>query len=266
MPGNARVDLSLEGKVALVTGGGSGLGREMAGALAHAGAELLLVGRHADTLEEAAMEFGSGSRWLAGDLLDPNFYDILASHADRIDIVVNNAGGDVRKGAWLDQSDEDWQVTFELNVLAGMRIAKIVTPFMASRNWGRIINVASVYGFLGQDRRNTQPDMDSGAYIAAKHAVIGFTRFLACRLGDTGVTVNAISPGMFPRDPDDPSLQDKPWKRSDPSLVRRLAVNTPAARNGQPGDLGAAVIFLASPSAAFVTGHNLVVDGGWSVW
>lgn len=265
-PNSLHVDFSLEGRLAVVTGGGSGLGQQMATALAQFGAKLLLIGRDATSLEDTAASLGSQHEWLSGDLTEDGFYDRFQAEAARADILVNNAGGDIRKRGWQDQTADDWRATLELNVVAPVRLCQQVVPHMQERGWGRIINISSVYGILGQDPRNTQPGLDSAAYIAAKHGMIGLTRFLACRIGPTGVTVNAISPGMFPRDPDDPSLAQKPWKAADPALHARLATETPLGRNGEPGDLGAAVVFLASPAASFVTGQNIVVDGGWSVW
>lgn len=260
------IDLSLDGRTAMVTGGGSGLGHQYSEALAHQGAKLVLVGRTERTLARTADELPGDHRYIVGDLSTDAVYDSIAEVADSIDILVNNAGGDIRKAGWLEQTPDDWRGTYEINVVAAIRLAQLVAPGMIERGWGRIINVSSVYGFLAQDPRNTQPGLDAAAYMAAKHGVIGLTHFLAGRLAEHGITVNTISPGMFPMDPDDPALADKPWKRPVPGLRERLVELTPVKRVGGKRDLGSAVVFLASPEAAFVTGQNIAVDGGWSIW
>lgn len=258
--------MDLNGKVALVTGGGSGLGYQYSEALAHAGASLVLVGRTQESLAETADELPGEHRIVVGDLMADKVYDEIATLADEVDVLVHNAGGDIRKNRWLDQTADDWRATYELNVVAGFRLAQLVVPGMIRRKWGRIITVSSIYGSLGQNPLYTQPDKDAGAYIAAKHGVIGMTRFLAGRLAEHGITVNSISPGMFPFDPDDPILAKRPWKQPSPELRARLGEATPLKRVGGKRDLGAAALFLASPEASFVTGQNLTVDGGWSVW
>jgi len=260
------IDFNLDGKKALITGGGSGLGYQYSEALAHQGTRLLLVGRTESTLATTAEELPGDHEYVVADLSLDSGFDLLVPHVGDIDILVNNAGGDIRKNAWLNQTPEDWRATYEINVIAAARLAQMVAPGMTERNWGRIINVASVYGSLAQDPRNTQPGLDAAAYMAAKHAVVGLTRFLAGRLAENGITVNCISPGMFPLDPDDPALAEKPWKRPVPGLRDRLAESTPVKRVGGKRDLGAAVVFLCSRESAFVTGHNIPIDGGWGIW
>lgn len=263
---SAPIDLSLSGRTALISGGGSGLGYQFSEALAYQGASLLLVGRTEETLGETCDSLPGDHRYVVGDLAGDGVFQQLAPLAEDVDILVNNAGGNIRATKWLEQSPDDWRATLELNVIAPNRLCQLVAPGMQRRQWGRIVNVASIYGFLGQDARNTQPGKDGAAYIAAKHAVIGLTRFLAGRLAADGITVNSISPGMFPFEPDDPAIKGRPWKMSPPSLVEHLGSMTPVQRVGGKRDLGSAIVFLASSDSSFVTGQNIAVDGGWSVW
>lgn len=260
------IDMSLTGRTAMVTGGGSGLGFQYSEALAHAGANLVLVGRTEETLAATAEELPGEHRYVVGDLMGDEAYERLNAVTGDVDILVNNAGGDIRKNSWLNQTPDDWRATYEINVVAALRLAQMVAPGMIERGWGRIINVSSVYGFLAQNPKYTQPDKDAAAYMAAKHGVIGLTHFLAGRLAEHGITVNAISPGMFPLDPDDPALAKKPWKRPTPGGRERITEATPLKRVGGKRDLGAAALFLASPEASFVTGQNIPVDGGWGIW
>lgn len=185
--------------------------------------------------------------------------------AGEVDILLHNAGGDIRKNRWLHQTADDWHVTHELNVVTGF-VSLSEHPSMIRRGWGRIITVSSIYGSLGQNRLYTQQDKDAGAYIVAKHDVIGMTRFLAGRLAEHGITANSISPGMFPLKPDDPILAKQPWKQPFPAMRERFGEVTPLKRVGGKRDLSAAALFLASLTASFVTDQDRVVDGGWSIW
>ncbi len=260
------IDLSLEGMTALVTGGGPGLGFQYSEALAHQRVSLVLVGRTEATLAATAEELPGDHRYVVGDLSGDAVYEELADIVGSIDVLVNNAGGDIRKGAWDEQTPDDWHATYDINVVAAMRLAQLVAPGMIERGFGRIINVSSVYGFLAQNPNYTQPNLDAAAYMAAKHAVIGVTAFLAGRLAEHGITANTISPGMFPLDPNDPALAAKPWKKPHPGMREKIVAETPAGRVGGKRDLGSAVVFLASRESAFVTGQNIAVAGGWGIW
>jgi gluconate 5-dehydrogenase len=261
MPAVSLPELSLVGKTALVTGGGGGLGKQMALALADAGAELVLVGRRREVLEETATEAETESTVLAGDVTDEETLAEISRFADRVDILVNNAGLSIHDKNWLEQTTDDWDETMAVNVVAPFRLSQLFAPAMVERGWGRIINVSSIYGILGVDVRRYQDlqAFDVPAYVASKHALIGLTRYLACRLANTGVTVNSLSPGMFPGTEQNADMEIR-------GLIDRLVDGTPMQRVGVNDDLRAAVVFLASPGAKFVTGQNLVVDGGWSVW
>ena len=247
----------LTGRTALVTGGGYGLGRALVHGLAGHGARVISIARSADALAETFSSLGPGHRFIVGDLTDDSLYQELDQIPEDIDILVNNAGGDPFIKPWPEQSADDWRGTYEINVVASMRLIHLLSPKMAARGFGRIISVSSIYGSLGQDPRSTSSTGGAGAYTAAKHGVIGLTHYVACQLGSTGVTVNTLSPGMI--------AWSKPTEEG--AVVRaRNADRTPVGRNGTPEDFVTAVVFLSAEGSGFVNGHNLVVDGGWSIW
>jgi len=139
-------------------------------------------------------------------------------------------------------------------------LAQLLVPGMIERGWGRVINISSVYGLVtGNPFFYSDFDWDSPAYVTSKHALIGLSKYLAVRTGDTGVTVNTISPGMFP-------FTEANAARISAESMRRLREFTPARRPGDVQDLASALLFLASPDSSFVTGQNIVVDGGWTLW
>lgn len=248
----------LTGKTALVTGGGYGLGRALVHGLAGHGARVLSVARSRDALDETFSTLGPEHRYIVGDLTDDDLYDGLASLPEEVDILVNNAGGDPFTKPWPEQTSEEWRGTYEINVVAAERLIRLLMPGMVDRGWGRVINIASIYGSIGQDARNTTARGGAGAYTAAKHGLNGLTHYLACQVGGSGVTVNSLSPGMITWQKD-PSDEVK-------ALWGRLASQTPVGRNAAPEDFVAGVVFLSSEGSAFVNGHDLVVDGGWSIW
>ena len=248
----------LTGKTALVTGGGKGLGRALVHGLAGHGANVISIARSAEGLEETFSTLGPEHRYIVGDLTDDALYDELAEMPEHIDILVNNAGGDPYIKPWPQQTAEDWLGTYDINVVASMRLIKLLTPAMIERGFGRVINIASVYGIIGQDKRNTGPKGGAGAYTAAKHGVNGLTHYVACQIGTTGVTVNTISPGGITWNPNPSPEVLKVWAE--------FADKTPVGRNGQPEDFVTATVFLAAEGSGFVNGANIVVDGGWSIW
>lgn len=257
---------SLAGRRALVTGGGTHLGFAMAQGLAAQGAAVTVLARGEAFLKTAVERLGPGHSYVVADLMDEATYDRLLADGHQFDILVNNAGGDPWDNGWDKQTAREWLDTYHLNVVTANRLAQTFVPGMRERQWGRIVNIASVYGMVAPNPKNRKPDQDCGAYTASKFAVIGLTKFLAARLGHDGITVNSVSPGMFPLPADDPYMSKMPWRVADPA--RREMVDSQAALNrcGVPVDLGGAVAFLASPAAAFITGQNLAVDGGWTVW
>ena len=255
--------LSLEGKRALVTGGGIGLGRHMALGLAEAGADLILCGRRGALLEKAASEarkFGSTVIAVEADMTVEADLQRLLADAGPVDILLNNAGGGLLR-SWDRITREEWQSVMALNVDAVWRLCQLFAPPMIERCWGRIINISSIYGLISGDPNRYPEEMnwDNPAYVVGKHAVQGITHYLGTRFAQYGVTVNSLCPGMFPSEQEVAPPREAGWDRS-------LTENTPAKRLGRFEDLKAAAVFLASPGAAFVSGQSIVVDGGWTVW
>lgn len=248
----------LTGLTALVTGAGYGLGRGLVHGLAAHGATVVGLARTAPALAETFADLPAPHRYIVGDLTDDALYEQLDRMPENIDILVNNAGGDPHSKPWGQQTTEEWRSTYEINVIASERLCRLLTPKMSARGFGRVINVSSVYGSIGQDPRNTGRAAGAGAYTAAKHGLIGLTNYLACQMGPDGVTVNTLSPGMIT------------WAESPSDEIRdlwaKLADQTPVKRTSMPEDYVTATVFLSSRHSGFVHGANIVVDGGWSVW
>jgi gluconate 5-dehydrogenase len=253
--------MELAGKRALVTGGGTGLGRQMATALAEAGADVFICGRRVEPLEETVRELAAAGHELGfvqADVTVDADLERLRERAGAIDVLVNNAGYSIRR-PWLEVPIDEWREVFAVNVEGPLRVSQLFAPGMIERGWGRIVNIASIYGMIaGDPARYGEAKLDIASYFASKHAVLGLTKHMAVELGRTGVTVNALSPGMFPSPPNEAVLT--------PDVRQALLDGTPVHRLGSDTDLKAAIVFLASPGASFVTGHNLVVDGGWTIW
>jgi NAD(P)-dependent dehydrogenase (short-subunit alcohol dehydrogenase family) len=251
----------LTGKRALVTGGGTGIGRALVMALAEAGAGIVICGRRPEPLEATAAQArrdGREVQVIPSDVTREADVQRLRGRAGDIDILVNNAGGAQRK-PWRDVTSEQWRDVIGLNLDAAFRLCQLFAPAMVERGWGRVINIASVYGISVMDpARYPGMEGDNASYTAAKHGLIGITRHFAAQLGRTGVTSNAISPGMI--------LVEKLAGMLSREALEALAAGTPLGRLGTPEDLQTAVLFLASPASGFVTGQNIVVDGGWTIW
>jgi len=255
--------LHLTGRRALVTGGGTGLGRQIATGLAAAGAAVTICGRRLESLREAAAVIAAAHPdavavvSIDADVTCEADLERLRAEAEPVDILVNNAGVALHQ-PWATTSVEDWRKTFAINLDAPYRLCQIFIPGMAARGWGRVINVASVYAVVGGDpQRYPGVPWDKPAYCVAKHGLHGLTHFLAARLAASGVCVNTLSPGGFAGAEQNRALMT-------PHVVSALVQQIPARRLGSETDLQAAAVFLASPGAAYVTGHNLIVDGGWT--
>jgi len=247
----------LSGKTAIVTGGGKGIGRQMAEGLAEAGANLVLCARQAERCEQAAAELaelGVKTLGLGCDVRDPDQVQAVVARtvADfgGVDILVNNAG--VVWGATPeDMPLEGWQKVVDVNLTGVFLVSQAAGRAMIAGDGGAIVNIASVAGLHG-----APPEIvNTVVYHATKGGVISFTRDLAWKWAPHGIRVNAIAPGWFPSD-----MANFVLDHSGGELVRRVALR----RFGGPDDLKGPVVFLASDAAAYVTGHTLVVDGGQS--
>ena len=261
---------SLRGKVAVVTGGARTLGLDMADAFAEAGADLIITSRKVANARITAKELSQrrGVDVLPLEL-DVTEYDQIVSVAEeaksfkgRIDILVNNAGGGGggAKGSstdFLDRHPDDMESLIRVNIIGALFCCQVFGKFMVGQRSGKIINIASIAGMLGRDRgmySRSGLAQQPVEYAAAKAGVIGMTRDLAAYLAPYGICVNAISPGGFERG-------------QPPEFIRLYSERTAMGRMGRDGiDLRGAALFLASPASDYVTGHNLVVDGGFSIW
>ncbi len=245
----------LTGKVAIVTGGGGGLGRQMARALAEMGADVVVCGRKAERFEQAAGELSALGVRALGLRCDVTIPDEVRALVDRtkgefgrVDILVNNAGR-----AWVAPAAtmpvEEWRGVLEVNLTGAFLCAQAAGNVMIAQGGGKIINIASVAGLGG-----AMPEvLDAIAYNASKGGLINFTRDLAVKWARHKINVNAIAPGWFP-------------SRMSSAIVERwgdrLARNVPLGRIGGDHDLQGAVVYLASSASDYVTGQVLAVDGG----
>ena len=248
----------LSGKTAIVTGGGSGIGRQMAQALAEAGANLVLCARKVERCEEAAAELakvGVRTLGLKCDVRNPPevqaVVDRTRDELGRIDVLVNNAGT-VWGAPPEDMPLEGWQKVIDVNLTGVFLFSQAVGRTMIEQGGGKIVNIASVAGLGG-----APPEvMNAIAYNASKGGVIAFTRDLACKWARHAINVNAIAPGWFP------SEMSRFVLDSRPEVVEHI----PLRRFGGGDDLKGAILYLASAASDYVTGHTLVVDGGESAW
>jgi NAD(P)-dependent dehydrogenase (short-subunit alcohol dehydrogenase family) len=249
----------LSGRTAIVTGGGKGIGRQMAEGLAEAGANIVVCARQAERCEEAAAELADlrvKTLGLGCDVRDPDQVQAVVARtvADfgGVDILVNNAGT-VWGASPEDTPLEGWQKVVDVNLTGVFLFSQAAGRSMIRAGRGAIVNIASVAGL-----RSGPPEiMNTIAYNATKGGVIAFTRDLAGKWAHHGIRVNAIAPGWFPSD-----MANFVLDRHADELKRHI----PLGRFGGPDDLKGAVVFLASDASAYVTAQTLVVDGGQSAW
>ena len=243
----------LSGRTALVTGAARGIGAAMAEGLAAAGADIILWGRSEASLQDTAdacRGLGREVSTVTGDLSDVQATARTARDLGakrRIDILVNNAGMISRAPA-LDVSYSDWSRVLATNLDSAFVLSQAVAAGMIERRAGSIVNTASLLSFQG--------GINVTSYTASKHALAGMTKALANEWAGHQVTVNAIAPGYI-------ETQNTSALRADPEREAAIRARIPAGRWGTPDDLVGAVVFLAGPAARYVTGHTLVVDGGW---
>jgi gluconate 5-dehydrogenase len=251
----------LDGRRALVTGGSRGLGRAIAQALAEAGADLVLVGRDEETLQQARAELAALGRRvevLPADLTDPAAVErmcaaVLAEHGP-IDILVNNVGGRRENVPVVEQRLEDWQRLMDLNLTSAFLCTRHLGGAMLPRRRGRVINIASICGQVAT--RN----IHGRHYETAKAALAGFTRAVAADWAPHGVTVNAIAPGGFMTD------ANRRWFRERPALRQEIEAVIPMGRLGEPEEIGPLAVYLAGDASAYMTGAVLTIDGGYTLW
>ena len=243
------VTFSLAGRRALVTGANTGIGQAVAVALADAGAEVICAGRSAmdETLTAVAAAAGGRGRALALDLSDP-MAAAGAFAAEPVDILVNNAGI-IRRADAVDFTEADWDAVMDVNLKAVFFTCQAFAKAAFARGaGGRIVNIASLLSFQGGIR--------VPSYTASKHGVAGLTKLLANEWAARGINVNAVAPGYI-------ETANTAALRADPARHRAILDRIPAGRWGRPEDIAGAVVFLASPAAAYVHGAVLNVDGGW---
>ena len=245
----------LDGKIALITGAGSGIGAAIAETFARAGAEVIIADRDRTAGEAVAAKISStGARatFRALDVANESDCDAIARETPRLDILVNNAGiGHV--GTILQTSAADLDRMYQVNVRGVFNLSKAFLPQMLERKSGRIINMASIGGMVGiRDRL---------AYCATKFAVVGITKSMALDHAKQGVRVNCICPGRV----ETPFVSARLKEYPDPQKAYEEMSSTQAVgRMGRPDEIAAAALYLASDEAAFVTGTAFLIDGGWS--
>jgi 3-oxoacyl-[acyl-carrier protein] reductase len=233
---------------ALVTGASGGIGGAIARALYAQGAEVMLCGTREAALSALAAELGPRAHVAVADLADPNSPDRLVAQAEeamgRIDILVNNAGV-TRDALALRMRDEDWLAVLEIDVTAAFRLVRAALRGMLRRRHGRIIGITSVVGVAGNPGQAN--------YAAAKAAMIGMSKSVAAEVASRGVTVNCVAPGL---------IETAMTEKLSAEQRGRLLGAIPLARIGTPAEVAAAVVYLASVEAAYVTGQTLHVNGG----
>jgi len=244
----------LDGRVAIVTGGGRGIGFQMAQGLADAGADLVLCARNVERCEEAAAQLPTRALALPCNVADPDSVTAMVTRVEhefgRVDVLVNNAGT-VWGAAPEDLPLEGWQKVLNVNLTGVFLCAQAVGRTMIeSGEGGKIVNIASVAGLHGAPAEV----MNALPYNATKGGVIALTRDLAWKWARHGINVNAIAPGWFPSDMANFVIDRNP----------ELAERIPLGRFGGPEDLKGAIVYLSSRASDYVTGHTLVVDGGQS--
>lgn len=248
-------DFNLPAKVALVTGGTSGIGRHQALALAQAGAAVVLLGRREAELDEAVEEIKAGqgrAASLAADLDDRSQIPGIAARAalpfGSIDILINAAGVNFRQPV-EEITLDSWDRTLNLNLAVPFFLARELVPAMQERGWGRIINIASL--------QSSRAFPNGLAYGASKGGISQLTRAMSEAWSRYGVNCNAMAPGFFPTGLTAPVYQN-------PELLDKLAAQTTIGRNGELSDLDGLTVFLASPASDYITGQIIHIDGGFT--
>lgn len=240
--------IELEGKVALVTGASRGIGRDIAARFVEAGAKVALVARNRDALQDTASDLGDKAFPFVADVADSESIRETVSAVEQdigpIDILVNNAGV-TRDGVLVRVSEEDWDRVLDTNLKGAFNTTKVVARGMMKRRWGRVINITSVVGVIGNRGQVN--------YAASKAGLIGFTKSIAKELASRNILANAIAPGFM----DTNMTRDLSDEQRD-ALLSQI----PLGKLGTGDDVASVALFLASEMASYITGQVLVVDGG----
>ena len=246
----------LDGKVALVTGGGRGIGRAIAEALLEAGAAVAITARDEGRAKAAAAELAQKTQGrclgLGLEVRDQGQVETVVARTiaelGGLHILVNNAGVNIRESIW-ELRDESWEEIIATNLAGAMRCSRAAAEHMKEQGWGRIIVLGSILSVVGIPKRS--------AYASSKAGLLGLMRAMALDLAPFGVTVNALCPGVMKTEINRPILND-------PEYLKDFLRQVPLGRLGEPAELGGAVVFLASEASSYVTGSALFVDGGWT--
>lgn len=240
--------IDLTGRVALVTGSTRGIGREIAAALVECGARVAVTGRDKSAADRVGSELGGGARGFACDVADTSAVTQLVGEVETafgsLDILVNNAGL-TRDNVVMRLKDDDWDAVIDANLRGPFAAIRAASRGMMKRRWGRIINISSVVGLIG--------NKGQANYAASKAGLIGLTKAVAKELASRNILVNAIAPGFIETEMTDAMT---------PEARSGLTGMIPLERLGKPADVAAAVAFLSSDHAAYITGQVIVVDGG----
>lgn len=248
---------NLQGRVAVVTGASSGLGVQMAKGFAAQGADLVLMARRLEKLQNVAEEIRAlGVKCLAIECDVTSTEDInkavqeTIKQYNKVDILVNCAGSSKNAGV-LKMTDEEWDFTIDVDLTSVFKVTRAFSQHMVEKQYGRIINIASMYGLVG----NTA--IDTVAYHSSKGGVVNFTRAVAAELAKYNITCNAICPGYFATELTIETLKTEEFQKY-------MKATVPVGRYGSEGELNSAAIFLASDESSYVTGVILPVDGGYT--
>jgi NAD(P)-dependent dehydrogenase (short-subunit alcohol dehydrogenase family) len=251
----------LTGKRLFITGGSRGLGRAMALACADAGADCILVGRDAASLEQTASEIRALGRKAFTHVADVSQPEECEAACERaladfgpIDILINNVGGRRQNIPTADMPLEMWRQLIDLNLTSVFLCTKMIGGAMVPRGTGRVINIASINALVAGRK------IAGRHYETAKAAVVQFTRATAADWAPHGVTVNAILPGGFMTE------ANQRWKQIHPEVIEMFLSQVPMGRYGEPDELGPLAVYLASDASAYMTGAALVIDGGYTLW
>ena len=244
----------LDGKIAVITGASRGLGKAMALALGEAGASLAMVSRDAVALEQAVAEVRARGAEAEGFPADVSQEDQVSALRERViarfgkvHILINNAGINIRKPV-TEFTLEEWRRVLDTNLTGAFLMVRAFLPHMRGHGYGRIINVTSTLSHVGLPLRT--------AYASSKAGLLGFTRALALELAPEGITVVGISPGPFATDINRPLLED-------PAVSREFIARVPLGRWGRVEEVGRLAVYLCSEEAAYITGSDILIDGGW---